>query len=59
VEQGDLDRVMFHGDLQNLEALNLNVCQNIADKGIEVIIGCGTELRIFSVYWNVRMAGSW
>ncbi|CAN1248418.1 Mitotic spindle checkpoint protein MAD2 [Linum perenne] len=46
---------LFHGNLHNMEALTLNVCQKIYNKGIEVIIGCCTELRIFSVYWNVRV----
>ncbi|CAN1133820.1 F-box protein At3g58530 [Linum perenne] len=45
----------FHGNLQNLEDLNLNVCQKISDKGIEAITSCCPELKIFSVYWNVRV----
>ncbi|CAN1124742.1 F-box protein At3g58530 [Linum perenne] len=31
----EMVRDKFHGNLQNLEALNLNVCQMISDKGIE------------------------
>ncbi|CAN0927483.1 F-box protein At3g58530 [Linum grandiflorum] len=45
----------FHGNLQNLEELNLNVCQKVSDKGIEAITSCCPELKIFSVYWNVRV----
>ncbi|CAN1772670.1 F-box protein At3g58530 [Linum perenne] len=57
VEDRHLEMVRdeFHGNLQNLEDLNLNVCQKISDKGIEAITSCCPELKIFSVYWNVRV----
>ena len=40
--------------LQGLESLNLNGCQKISDKGIEVITSCCPKLKVFSIYWNVR-----
>ncbi|CAL1372298.1 unnamed protein product [Linum trigynum] len=48
-------RTEFHGTLQNLECLNLNGCQKISDKGIEAITSCCPKLKIFSIYWNVRV----
>ncbi|CAI0406494.1 unnamed protein product [Linum tenue] len=48
-------RTEFHGTLQNLERLNLNGCQKISDKGIEAITSCCRKLKIFSIYWNVRV----
>ncbi|XP_074307028.1 F-box protein At3g58530 [Silene latifolia] len=41
--------------LENLEILNLNGCQKISDKGIEAITSACPTLRVFSVYWNVRV----
>ncbi|KAL9240184.1 hypothetical protein vseg_014432 [Gypsophila vaccaria] len=41
--------------LQNLEILNLNGCQKISDKGVDEITSVCPELRVFSVYWNVRL----
>ncbi|XP_050228129.1 F-box protein At3g58530 isoform X1 [Mercurialis annua] len=41
--------------LQNLESLNLNVCQKISDKGIEAITSACPKLKVFSIYWNVRV----
>lgn len=40
--------------LQNLEVLNLNGCQKISDKGIEAITSACPNLKVFSIYWNVR-----
>ncbi|GAY32739.1 hypothetical protein CUMW_003880 [Citrus unshiu] len=42
------------GSLQDLESLNLNGCQKISDKGIEIISSTCPELKVFSIYWNVR-----
>ncbi|KAJ4705514.1 F-box protein [Melia azedarach] len=41
--------------LQNLESLNLNGCQKISDKGIEIITSACPKLKVFSIYWNVRV----
>ncbi|XP_048320729.1 F-box protein At3g58530 [Ziziphus jujuba] len=41
--------------LQNLESLNLNGCQKISDKGIEAITSACPKLKVFSIYWNVRV----
>ncbi|MED6174338.1 hypothetical protein PIB30_068132 [Stylosanthes scabra] len=41
--------------LQCLESLNLNGCQKISDTGIEAITSCCPQLKIFSIYWNVRV----
>ncbi|KAI4300655.1 hypothetical protein L6164_034006 [Bauhinia variegata] len=43
------------GSLQILESLNLNGCQKVSDKGIEAITSCCPLLKIFSIYWNVRV----
>ncbi|KAH9737655.1 F-box protein [Citrus sinensis] len=43
------------GSLQDLESLNLNGCQKISDKGIEIISSTCPELKVFSIYWNVRV----
>ncbi|XP_071737504.1 F-box protein At3g58530 [Rutidosis leptorrhynchoides] len=48
-------RNKFSGSLNNLEHLNLNGCQKISDKGIEAITGVSPSLKIFSIYWNVRV----
>lgn len=40
--------------LQNLESLNLNGCQKISDKGVEAITTICPNLKVFSIYWNVR-----
>lgn len=42
--------------LRHLEYLNLNGCQKISDKGIEAIAIACPKLRIFSIYWNVRVS---
>uniref|UniRef100_A0A7N0V0C4 F-box/LRR-repeat protein 15-like leucin rich repeat domain-containing protein n=2 Tax=Kalanchoe fedtschenkoi TaxID=63787 RepID=A0A7N0V0C4_KALFE len=45
-----------HSDsLWNLESLNLNGCQKIGDQGIEVISSACPNLKVFSIYWNVRV----
>ncbi|CAL8999091.1 unnamed protein product, partial [Prunus brigantina] len=41
--------------LQNLEVLNLNGCQKISDKGIEAITSACPNLKVSSIYWNVRV----
>ncbi|KAL6133807.1 hypothetical protein ACLB2K_066040 [Fragaria x ananassa] len=41
--------------LQDLEVLNLNSCQKISDKGVEDITSACTNLKVFSIYWNVRV----
>ncbi|XP_076942572.1 F-box protein At3g58530 [Bidens hawaiensis] len=48
-------RNQFSGSLKNLEHLNLNGCQKISDKGIEDITKASPSLKIFSIYWNVRV----
>ncbi|KAG8646899.1 F-box protein At3g58530 isoform X3 [Manihot esculenta] len=45
----------FINSLQNLESLNLNGCQKISDKGIEAITSACPKLKVFSIYWNVRV----
>ncbi|KAL8225276.1 hypothetical protein R6Q57_017833 [Mikania cordata] len=45
----------FSGSLKNLEHLNLNGCQKISDYGIEAISKASPSLKIFSIYWNVRV----
>ncbi|XP_042754239.1 F-box protein At3g58530 isoform X1 [Lactuca sativa] len=51
----DILKNKFAGALQHLEHLNLNVCQKISDKGIEAITAVTPSLKIFSIYWNVRV----
>ncbi|CAA0387236.1 unnamed protein product [Arabidopsis thaliana] len=41
--------------LLSLEWLNLNVCQKISDNGIEAITSICPKLKVFSIYWNVRV----
>ncbi|XP_021721605.1 F-box protein At3g58530-like [Chenopodium quinoa] len=41
--------------LQNLEILNLNGCQKISDQGVEAITSACPSMRVFSIYWNVRV----
>ncbi|PIA48654.1 hypothetical protein AQUCO_01400911v1 [Aquilegia coerulea] len=41
--------------LQDLETLNLNVCQKISDKGIQAVTSVCPNLKSFSIYWNVRV----
>ncbi|KAF5785683.1 putative leucine-rich repeat domain superfamily [Helianthus annuus] len=48
-------RNQFSGALSNLEHLNLNGCQKISDNGIEAITKACPSLKIFSIYWNVRV----
>ncbi|XP_027069370.1 F-box protein At3g58530-like isoform X1 [Coffea arabica] len=45
----------FVDALKNLESLNLNGCQKISDKGVEVITSICPNLAAFSIYWNVRV----
>ncbi|KAK9065817.1 hypothetical protein SSX86_015218 [Deinandra increscens subsp. villosa] len=51
----DMLRNQFSGSLKNLEHLNLNGCQKISDCGIEAITKASPSLKIFSIYWNVRV----
>ncbi|XP_031266639.1 F-box protein At3g58530-like [Pistacia vera] len=51
----DLLKTKCLGSLQNLESLNLNGCQKISDKGIEIITTACPKLKVFSIYWNVRV----
>ncbi|KAJ0028512.1 hypothetical protein Pint_36350 [Pistacia integerrima] len=51
----DLLKTKCLGSLQNLESLNLNGCQKISDKGIEIITSACPKLKVFSIYWNVRV----
>ncbi|KAI3678189.1 hypothetical protein L6452_37473 [Arctium lappa] len=51
----DILRNQFPGSLQNLEHLNLNGCQKVSDMGIEAITAASPSLKIFSIYWNVRV----
>ncbi|KAI3760546.1 hypothetical protein L1987_50942 [Smallanthus sonchifolius] len=48
-------RNQFSGALKNLEHLNLNGCQKISDYGIEAVTKASPSLKIFSIYWNVRV----
>ncbi|PKI42910.1 F-box protein At3g58530 [Punica granatum] len=41
--------------LRYLETLNLNGCQKISDKGIEAVTSSCPKLKVFSIYWNVRV----
>ncbi|KAM7265598.1 hypothetical protein ACFE04_003281 [Oxalis oulophora] len=41
--------------LRDLESLNLNGCQKISDKGLEAITALCPKLKVFSIYWNVRV----
>ncbi|CAM8956030.1 unnamed protein product [Rhodiola kirilowii] len=41
--------------LENLESLNLNGCQKIGDEGIKFISAACPNLKVFSIYWNVRI----
>ncbi|GAB2295450.1 hypothetical protein Dimus_029617 [Dionaea muscipula] len=45
----------FSSSLQHLEMLNLNGCQKIFDKGLEAITYISPSLKVFSIYWNVRI----
>ncbi|KAL8467419.1 hypothetical protein ACS0TY_030892 [Phlomoides rotata] len=42
--------------IKNLEVLNLNGCQKISDMGIEFITYNCPKLKVFSIYWNVRVS---
>ncbi|KAK6126844.1 hypothetical protein DH2020_039405 [Rehmannia glutinosa] len=42
--------------IRNLEVLNLNGCQKISDTGIELITYNCPKLKVFSIYWNVRVS---
>ncbi|XP_028551221.1 F-box protein At3g58530 isoform X3 [Dendrobium catenatum] len=53
ISQPSLWKVMEH--VRHLESLNLNGCQKISDKGIEAVTIACPKLRIFSIYWNVRV----
>ncbi|XP_023639164.1 F-box protein At3g58530 [Capsella rubella] len=41
--------------LLSLKSLNLNGCQKISDSGIEDITSICPKLKVFSIYWNVRV----
>ncbi|KAL4198579.1 hypothetical protein AMTRI_Chr03g46620 [Amborella trichopoda] len=41
--------------LMDLRSLNLNGCQKISDDGIEAVTAACPNIRIFSIYWNVRV----
>ncbi|CAN8279916.1 unnamed protein product [Cochlearia groenlandica] len=41
--------------LLSLECLNLNGCQKISDSGIEAVTSICPKLKVFSIYWNVRV----
>lgn len=60
VSQGLLMKLLIwfqcSDSLQNLESLNLNGCQKISDKGIEAITTVCFNLKVFSIYWNVRVS---
>ncbi|XP_042939887.1 F-box protein At3g58530 isoform X3 [Carya illinoinensis] len=51
----ELLKIKCLDSLQNLECLNLNGCQKISDKGIEAITNACPMLKVFSIYWNVRI----
>ncbi|KAK4489683.1 hypothetical protein RD792_000316 [Penstemon davidsonii] len=40
----------------NLEVLNLNGCQKISDVGIDFITYNCPKLKVFSIYWNIRVS---
>ncbi|KAK3405633.1 hypothetical protein EUGRSUZ_K01865 [Eucalyptus grandis] len=45
----------YSESLKSLETLNLNGCQKISDKGIAAVTSCCPNLKVFSIYWNVRV----
>ncbi|XP_059428461.1 F-box protein At3g58530 [Corylus avellana] len=51
----ELLKIKCLDSLQNLESLNLNGCQKISDKGIEAITSACPILKVFAIYWNVRI----
>ncbi|XP_010653862.1 F-box protein At3g58530 isoform X4 [Vitis vinifera] len=51
----DLLKTKCLDSLQELESLNLNVCQKISDRGVETITSACPKLKVFSIYWNVRV----
>ncbi|MCD7473099.1 hypothetical protein HAX54_014690 [Datura stramonium] len=58
IEDKQLENVRSKcGDsLLDLEILNLNGCQRISDKGIELVTNTCPKLKVFSIYWNVRFS---
>ncbi|KMZ56640.1 putative F-box/LRR-repeat protein [Zostera marina] len=40
----------------DLHTLNLNACQKVSDKGIEVVACAFQNLKSLSLYWNVRLS---
>ncbi|KAL9266809.1 F-box protein-like protein [Drosera capensis] len=51
----ELIKSKYSSSLQHLDNLNLNGCQKISDKGVEAITRVTLSLKIFSIYWNVRI----
>ncbi|XP_057500404.1 F-box protein At3g58530 [Actinidia eriantha] len=51
----DIIKSKCSDSLQYLESLNLNGCQKISDKGVEAITTVCPNLKVFSLYWNVRV----
>ncbi|KAI8558875.1 hypothetical protein RHMOL_Rhmol04G0130100 [Rhododendron molle] len=51
----DIIKSKCSDSLQNLESLNLNGCQKISDRGVEAITSICPNLKVFSIYWNVRV----
>ncbi|XP_056171658.1 F-box protein At3g58530 isoform X2 [Syzygium oleosum] len=45
----------YSESLKSLETLNLNGCQKISDKGIAAVTSCCPNLKVLSIYWNVRV----
>ncbi|KAI4378496.1 hypothetical protein MLD38_015967 [Melastoma candidum] len=51
-------KTRFDACLKDLEVLNLNGCQKISDRGIEAVTSVCPNLKVFSMYWNVRVTDS-
>ncbi|KAK1260069.1 F-box protein [Acorus gramineus] len=45
----------YTDSLKELQSLNLNGCRKISDEGIEAITSACPNLKVFSIYWNVRV----
>lgn len=61
LEYSDLDdeTLAIIGDNStSLTQLNLNVCQQITDSGIEMLVKKITSLTELSLYWNVKLSDS-
>ncbi|KAK1281770.1 F-box protein [Acorus calamus] len=46
--------LQYTDSLKELQSLNLNGCRKISDEGIEAITSACPNLKVFSIYWNVR-----